>query len=239
MNEVVRTIKEHRSIRSFNSLKVTDEQIAEILNCIRRAPTAGNMMLYSVVKISDRKKLEWLSEKCDNQKFIGTADFALLFLADAHKFYSFFKFRNVENYEEPCIADFMLANQDCMIAAQNGVIAAESMGIGTCYIGDIMENYEDIKAEFNLPKNVMPITMVVFGNYDNAPPLRDRFDEEFVVFDEVYPTVDIDFINRMFEREEEKKSDFAQAFFNRKINSEFFAEMKRSIKLYINEWKNN
>ncbi len=237
MNEVVRSIKEHRSIRSFNNVKITDEQIEEILHCIRRAPTAGNMMLYSVVKICDRKKLEWLSLKCDNQNFIGTADFALLFLADAHKYYSFFEEREVENYTEPCIADFMLANQDCMIAAQNGVIAAESMGIGTCYIGDIMENYEDIKAEFNLPKNVMPITMVVFGNYDDIPPLRDRFDKEFVVFDEVYPKVDSEFLDRMFARQEEKKQDFAQAFFDRKINSDFFAEMKRSINLYIEEWR--
>ncbi len=239
MNEVIKSIKEHRSIRSFNNISITDEQIEEILSCIFRAPTAGNMMLYSVVKIRDKKKLEWLGEKCDNQKFVGTADLALLFLADAHKFYKFFKERKVENYEEPSIADFMLANQDCMIAAQNGVIAAESMGIGTCYIGDIMENYEDIKEGFNLPKNVMPIAMVVFGNYDNIPPLRSRFDKEYVVFDEVYPDISSDFINKMFANEEEKKPGFAQAFFDRKINSDFFKEMKRSITLYIDEWKNN
>ncbi len=239
MNEVVKSLKEHRSIRSFNNIEITDEQINEILDCSLRGATAGNMMLYSIVKIRDKKKLEWLSEKCDNQKFIGTANMALLFLADANKYYRLFKDREVENYEDPSIADFMLANQDCMIAAQNSVIAAESMGIGTCYIGDIMENYEDIKEGFNLPKNVMPITMVVFGNYDNTPPLRDRFDKEFVVFDEVYPAVDSEFINNMFAKKEENKPEFAQAFFNRKINSDFFKEMKRTINLYINEWKNN
>ncbi len=239
MNEVTKSIKEHRSIRSFNDVKITDEQINEILACGMRGATAGNMMLYSIIKIQDKESLEWLSVKCDNQKFIASAQFALVFLADANKFYSFFKERKVVNYEEPSIADFMLANQDCMIAAQNCVIAAESMGIGTCYIGDIMENYEDIKDGLNLPKNVMPITMVVFGNYDNTPPLRDRFDKEFVVFDEVYPNIDRDFINKMFEREEKNKLNFAQAFFDRKINSEFFAEMKRTIKLYINEWLNN
>ncbi len=239
MNEVTKLLKEHRSIRSFNDIIITDEQINEILACGMRGATAGNMMLYSIIKIQDKESLEWLSVKCDNQKFIATAQFALVFLADAHKFYRFFKERNVVNYEEPSIADFMLANQDCMIAAQNCVIAAESMGIGTCYIGDIMENYESIKDGLNLPKNVMPITMVVFGNYDNTPPLRDRFDEEFVVFEEIYPNINTEFVKKMFKKEEENKPDFAQAFFNRKINSDFFAEMKRSIKLYIDEWKNN
>ncbi len=238
MNVITNILKEHRSIRSFNEVVITDEQIDEILSCGIRGATAGNMMLYSVIKVKDKKKLEWLSEKCDNQKFIATAQFALIFLADAYKFYRFFEERKVENYEEPSIADFMLANQDGMICAQNCVIAAESMGIGTCYIGDIMENYEDIKEGLNLPKNVMPFTMVVFGNYDNQPPLRDRFDREFVVFDEVYPEVDGQFIDKMFAREEAKKENFAQAFFDRKIKSEFFAEMKRTIKLYIDEWLN-
>ncbi len=239
MNEVTKSLKEHRSIRSFNDEIITEEQINEILDCGMRGATAGNMMLYSIIKVQEKENLEWLSVKCDNQKFIATSQFALIFLADAHKFYKFFEQRKVENYEEPCLADFMLANQDGMIAAQNCVIAAESMGIGTCYIGDIMENYEAIKDGLNLPKNVMPITMVVFGNYDTIPPKRDRFNKEFVVFDEVYPNIDREFINKMFEREEKNKANFAQAFFDRKINSDFFAEMKRTIRLYIDEWKNN
>ncbi len=237
MNEVTKVLKEHRSIRSFNDVKISDEQINEILACGMRGATAGNMMLYSILKIQDKKKLEWLSEKCDNQKFIANAQFALVFLADANKFYTLFEQRKVLNYQKPSFADFMLANQDCMIATQNCVVAAESMGIGTCYIGDIMENYEDIKEGLNLPKNVMPITMVVFGNYDKVPPLRERFDKEFVVFDEVYPDIDEEFINKMFAKEEEKKKEFAQAFFDRKINSEFFKEMNRSIGLYIGEWE--
>ncbi len=237
MNQVIKTIKEHRSIRSFNDVKVTDDQITEIIECGLRAPTAGNMMLYSIIKIKDQKNLQFLCEKCDNQKFISSANFALIFLADANKFYKFFKDRNVENYKEPSIGDFMFANQDCMIAAQNCAVAAESMGIGTCYIGDIMENYEDIKTHFNLPNNVMPVTMIVFGNYNNVPPLRERFNKEFVVFDEIYPDINKKFIDKMFEKEESKKSGFAKLFFARKIDSDFFKELNRSVNLYVDEWR--
>ncbi len=236
MNEVTKSLKEHRSIRSFSNEQITDEQIDEILTCAMRGATAGNMMLYSIIKIQDKNRLQFLSEKCDSQKFIASSQFALMFLADSHKYFEFFKNRKVENYKDPSIADLMLGLQDGMIAAQNSVIAAESMGIGTCYIGDILENYEDIKKEFNLPKNVMPITLIVFGKYDTLPPLRDRFDPEFVVFDETYPNVDESFINGMFAKKEETKPDFASHLFNFKINSTFFAEMKRSIALHINEW---
>lgn len=236
MENTIKLLKEHRSIRAFNDSPITENEISEIINCAMRGATAGNMMLYSIIKIQDKNTLEFLSKKCDNQKFITSSKFALLFLADSYKFFKYFKLRNVNDYKDPSVADLMLGIQDAMIAAQNSVIAAESMNIGTCYIGDILENYEDIKSHFNLPKNVMPLTLIVFGKYDTTPPLRDRFDEKSVVFDETYPEIDDTFINEMFENKELIKPDFASYLYDFKINSEFFEEMKRSIRLHINEW---
>mgnify|MGYP002225984529 CR=1 FL=1 len=57
----------------------------------------------------------------------------------------------------------MLAVTDTAIAAQNAVVAAESFGIGSCYIGDIMENYEKQRRLLNLPDYVFPAVMLVFG----------------------------------------------------------------------------
>lgn len=59
--------------------------------------------------------------------------------------------------------NLMLASCDAFIAAQNSVIAAESLGLGSCYIGDIMENYEIHQEMFNLPEYTFPITMLCFG----------------------------------------------------------------------------
>jgi hypothetical protein len=132
----------------------------------------------------------------------------------------------------------MLGVEDAMIAAQNAVIAAESLNLGTCYIGDIMENYEYHKELFNLPKYTMPIALVVMGNYDTKPQVRDRFDKSCIVFDESYPTITEEFINHMFSKEEVKDKDFARKFYKRKMDAPFFKEMIRSIKLYIHEWNN-
>ncbi len=235
MNKTCKVIKDHRSIRNFNEKQITDEQINEIINCSLRAASAGNMMLYSIIKVTDKKKLKYLSEKCDYQSFIATSSVALIYLVDSHKFYEYFKIRGIKN-ARPSIVDFTLGIQDAMIAAQNAVVAAESMSIGTCYIGDIMENYEEIKAFLNLPQNVVPVTMVVFGNYDSKPQLRERFNEKYVVFDDIYPNITEPFLDEMFAEKESNHIDFANTFYNRKINSPFYVEMMRSIKLFIAEW---
>lgn len=240
MNEVIKLLKSHTSIRKFNETKITDEQIQHIIESAMQGATAGNMMAYSIIKIRSKDNLMKLSKSCDNQPFIANADVALLFVADNYKWYKFYEQRKISetfpDYKGPSISDFILGVEDAMIAAQNAVIAAESLCIGTCYIGDIMENCEYHKELFNLPKYTMPVTLVVMGNYDTKPQKRERFDKSFVVFDETYPTIPEDFINNMFSTKESKDNDFAAKFYKRKMEAPFFKEMIRSIKMYISEW---
>ncbi len=240
MNEVMKLLKSHTSIRKFNETKITDEQIQHIIESAMQGATAGNMMAYSIIKIRSKDTLSKLAKSCDDQPFIASADLALLFVADNYKWHKFYEQRNISetflDYKGPCISDFMLGLEDGMIAAQNAVIAAESLGIGTCYIGDIKENYEYHKKLFNLPKYTMPIALVVMGNYDTKPEIRDRFNKSYVVFDEIYPTITEEFINNMFSKEESKDSEFAMKFYKRKMDAPFFKEMIRSIKMYISEW---
>jgi len=240
MNEVIKLIKSHTSIRKFNETKITEEQIDCIIESAMRGATAGNMMYYSIIKIQSKELLSKLAKSCDNQPFIKDSSLALLFVVDNYKWHKYFEQRHISetfsNYKGPVINDFMLGIQDAMIAAQNSVIAAESLGIGTCYIGDIMENYEFHKELFNLPKYTMPATLVVMGNYDTRPQIRDRFHKQFVVFDDIYPEINTDFINKMFTSSEKGNPDFAEKFYARKKDSLFFKEMLRSIKLYLNDW---
>lgn len=240
MNEVIKLLKSHTSIRKFNKVKINNEQIQNIIESAMRGATAGNMMAYSIIKIESKDTLSKLAKSCDNQPFIAEADLALLFVADNYKWHKFYEQRDIKNtfpnYRGPELSDFMLGIQDAMIAAQNAVIAAESLGIGTCYIGDIVENYEYHKELFNLPKYTMPVTLIVMGNYDFKPKSRDRFNEKHIVFSERYPDLTERFIDDMFLKEESKDKEFARKFYKRKMDAPFFKEMIRSIKLYIDEW---
>jgi len=240
MNEVIKLIKSHASIRKFNDITILDEQVDSIIEAAMRGATAGNMMYYSIIKIQSKDILSKLAKSCDNQPFIENASLGLLFVIDNYKWHKYFEQRQIKetfsDYSGPVINDFMLGVQDAMIAAQNAVIAAESLGIGTCYIGDIMENYEFHKELFNLPNYTMPATLVVMGNYDTHPQTRDRFDKKFIVFNDKYPVINDDFINEMFSSSEKHDTEFAKKFYSRKKNSDFFREMLRSITLYLNEW---
>lgn len=241
MNDVLKTLNEHRSIRNFNDEEISQENLDAIIEATLRAPTAGNMMMYSLIIVRNKKTLEILSETCDNQNFIKTADTAIIFLADMSKWAKYFKLNAIQYKAH--MSDFVLALNDTLIAAQNSVIAAESLGIGTCYIGDIMENFEKHQEILHLPKYVFPCTMVVLGHYDQSPKKRNRFDKNFVVFSEKYQPLEDEKILEMFKDKEEtfKRShpdkNFAKAFYNRKINSDFFKEMNRSIKKALDDWE--
>ena len=124
---------------------------------------------------------------------IGKAPLVLLFLADFQRWMDYVKFSGAEefnrehNLEEyiPGEGDMMLAINDALIAAQTGVLAAEELGLGSCYIGDIMENFEIHREMFNLPKYAIPITMLCIGypteQQKNRKMVRRYFSKDMVV----------------------------------------------------------
>ena len=133
-----------------------------------------------------------------------------------------------------------------MCAAQNSVIAAESLDIGSCYIGDIIENYEVHKELFDLEKLTFPIGMLVFGHYpDEAKRIpRSRFNSEYIVFDEKYKRLSDDELHSMFKHNEKhfnqnnKKGakNYAQLLYSKKFGSEYAIEMRRSATIAYEEW---
>lgn len=254
MNETLRLIDARRSLRRYADRAISDEVIDSILHHTMRAPTAGNMMMYSIIVIRDEKIKTRLSETCDHQPFIAKAPVLLLFLADLEKWHRYFLLSDVTGFEErrggtyhfPTPADFMLAASDALIAAQTAVIAAESLGLGSCYIGDIMENYEIHRDLLDLPPRSFPIALLTLGYPEEGDRTkrRDRFETQFVVGEDRYRTLEDREIMAMFrQRESVYRPDnpygadnFAQMFYGRKCGSDFMKEMNRSIKEMLVHW---
>ncbi|MBR4881558.1 MAG: nitroreductase family protein, partial [Clostridia bacterium] len=162
MNEVIKQLKERKSVRVFTDKPITNEEKNAILESAVNAPTAGCQQLYTIIDVTDQKLKEALAETCDHQPFIATAPLVLVFCADCRKWYNAFAAYGCEP-RDPGVGDLLLAVSDTNIAAQNAVVAAHSLGIGSCYIGDIMENAEEQRKLLNLPKYVFPCAMLVFG----------------------------------------------------------------------------
>ncbi len=242
MNKTIEEIFNRKSVRMYSDEIITDEEKQLILQSALQAPTAGNMALYSIIDVQDPMLKEELAKRCDNQPFIAKAPLVLIFLADYQKWFDMFNIYTpgVPKLEE---SDLFLAAQDCIIAAQNTVVAAESMGIGSCYIGDILENFEENQKLLNLPKYAVPFVMVVFGRPTKQQKDRQkpkRFDLTDIVHVDQYHQKSIEETKDMFKRQsnknEEQLGQYIEAFAKRKFFAEFRDEMNRSSRAILKHW---
>ncbi|HSB02126.1 MAG TPA: nitroreductase family protein [Anaerolineales bacterium] len=256
MNQVIDVLMKRRSVRAYEPKEISAEIRAEILQATLRAPTAGNMMLYSIVEVTDQKIKDRLAVTCDDQPFLARAPLVWLFLADYQRWFDYFLTSGVEELcrqkqvpmRKPEEGDLFLACCDALIAAQNAVIAAESFGIGSCYIGDIMEQYEIHKELFDLPQYTFPIGLLVFGYptpEQTRRPYTKRFDEKFIVFENQYHRLSGQEFRKMFAKNEDRFSktqnkeglaNFGQAMYLHKFNAGFSVEMSRSVRLILQQW---
>lgn len=240
MNPIIQSLYNRKSVRVFEDKPISYNDKETILNSALQAPSAGNQILYTILDIDDQKIKHELSIICDNQPFIEKAKIVLIFLADCQKWYSAYEYAGLKP-REPEIGDILLACADAAIAAQNSVIAAESLGIGSCYIGDILENQEKTVELLHLGKYVIPITMVVFGYPTEQQKTRTkpkRFDLKYVVQKNTYSKMDERKTKEMFNELHKNKqgynyNEYIRAFCNRKYMSDFSLEMSRSAYEYL------
>ena len=189
---------------------------------------------------------------CDNQPFIARAPLVLLFLADYQRWFDVFVVSDVRSYCEaegvefrfPGEGDLLLACCDALIAAQTAVIAAESLGIGSCYIGDIMENYEIHRELLNLPQYAFPVALLCFGYPKNASSenkLTPRFPQETIHFRNRYQRLDKAALDEMLQIRDPHRyagnaTHVGQLVYYRKFSADFSVEMTRSVKEAIQSW---
>jgi FMN reductase (NADPH)/FMN reductase [NAD(P)H] len=252
MNETLQVIHQRRSVRAYEDRPVERETVDAIIGAAMRAPTAGNLMLYSVLEIEDPALKEKLARSCDNQPFIARAPLVLIFLADYQRWMDGFVASDVPAYCEargeemrlPGEGDLLLACCDALIAAQTAVIAAESLGLGSCYIGDIMERYAYHQELLDLPRYTFPVTMVCFGYPTPAARERElttRFPQEVIHFRDRYRRLDEEELRTMLEARKRSRgmgddANVGQRAYRRKFSADYSVEMTRSVREAIRAW---
>ena len=254
MTDVQTTLLHRASLRQYDSTPLSEEDREQILLAAERAPTAGNMMLYTILEVRDQRTKDILAETCDHQPFIARAPLVLLFLADFQRWQDFYAASGVrelcalrgEPFRTPQESDLLLACCDALVAAQNTVLMAESRGIGSCYIGDILEQYERHQELFSLPPWAFPIALLCYGR----PPagyrqnLRPRLDRRFFVQQDRYhpwTPEDMEDFARQPGITPNKLLDGAsnpgQHWYLRKTGAAFSQEMERSVRVALQRWR--
>ena len=240
-SDTVKELLSRRSVRVFEKKPVPDDVKRAILLSAAEAPSAGCQQLYTIIDVTDQSIKDTLAVTCDDQPFIAEAPLVLVFCADCRKWYDAFREAGCDP-RKPGMGDLLLAVTDTAIAAQNAVTAAWSLGVGSCYIGDILEQYEKHRELLNLPEYTIPAVMVVFGYPTEGQRMRKkplRVDMEYLVAENRYPERTGEDYRRMFDdrRGMQSYDEWMEKFCNRKYNSDFSEEMTRSCEKYAEQYK--
>jgi nitroreductase len=158
-NDVIATLLDHRSVRGYKPDPVPEGALETMIAAAQSAATSSNMQWTSVVATTDPAKKKVLAQIAGNQKHIEQCPLYLCWIADMNRHVTISAAEQVEFETMPFLETFLVACVDVALAAQNAVVAAESLGLSTVYIGAMRNDPEKVAEVFNLPKQ----SFVVFG----------------------------------------------------------------------------
>lgn len=229
-------ILNRKSVRDFENKPIENEKLDFLFDSIIKAPTTENMSMFSVISVSNEETRSLLSR----QKAIKTAPLVLVFCADYRRWTKLFSNQS-ETGRLPQEGEYQLALIDAVIAAQNCVIACEAVGLGSVYLGDIMEHYEDRSAALKLPLGVIPVLTLCIG-YPTEKQLErtptKHYSKELIIHNECYNDFTRDELLEMLRQrnshdELSKTSEWLQKFAKRCVDGAGALERTRSIKAAI------
>jgi len=198
-NPTLDLIHRHASVRRYKANPLPASIIEAIVASGQRASTSSKLQAYSVVVVTDSAKRQKLAELCDDQKHVAEAPVFLAFCANLARLERVCQLRGysqVTGYVE----NFLVAAVDAAILAQTTALAAESLGLGICYIGSIRNNLPEVIDLLDLPRLVIPITGMTVGWPEKSPRLTPRLPLRAVLHWEKYDTTDEDGALREYDR---------------------------------------
>ena len=236
-NPVLDAIFARRSIRRYKNEPVSDGDLNLILEAARSAPSAANLQNSSIIVVRDPAKVEKLYELSGNQPWVKTCSALLVFVVDAYRHKRWCELRDAD-FHHGNFFTIIWGMTDAIAAAQNAVIAAQGLGLGTVYIGGILGRMQEMIELLKLPRYTYPAIMLCLGVPAEKPAARDRIPlESMVHWDEFRDYTDDEMARAFAEREEKfagtaKESDdarnLAQYLTRKRFTSEMLLKRARS-----------
>ena len=226
MTEFSEILLGRKTVRKYSPEPVGDKLLDELLNMGCRASTTGNMQVYSIVITRDQQMKQNLAPLHFNQKMITNAPVVLTFCADFNRFNKWCVQRNAEpGYDN--FLSFVTAAIDALLVAQTVCIAAESKGLGICYLGTTTYNAHKIIDLLKLPAGVVPVTTISLGWPADDTEQVDRLPLEAIIHSETYKDYSEADIDKYY-REKEERADSIQ--FVKENNKESLAHVFTDIR---------
>ena len=191
-NEAINLLLSHKSVRSYKPDLLPDGTLETLLAAAQSAATSSNLQLWSLVAITDPDKKRELAKVAGNQKHIEQCPLFLVWLADLSRNQRMGEEEGVEMEVMPFVETFLVAAIDAALAAQNAVIAAESLQLSTVYIGAMRNNPEKVAELLQLPSEVFGVfgLCVGYASSDIKAEVKPRLPQAAIAFNEVYGNPD-------------------------------------------------
>ncbi|MGD7045150.1 oxygen-insensitive NADPH nitroreductase [Jeotgalibacillus proteolyticus] len=187
MKKTIELLKNHRSVRKFKDVPLTKNQIKTIVEAAQMASTSSFIQAYTIIGITDKEKKKELAALAGGQEYVAESGHLFLFCADLYRHANIGKWKDadvlpsIESTEK-----FMVAVIDASLAAQNAAIAAESMGLGICYIGGIRNNLPEVNQVIDAPEYVVPLFGLTVGVPDQETAIKPRMPFEMIYHENSY-----------------------------------------------------
>ncbi|WP_147536134.1 oxygen-insensitive NADPH nitroreductase [Bacillus marasmi] len=203
MNQIIETILNHRSIRKFEDKPLTQEQIEKIISSAQAASTSSYIQAYTIIGVTDQEKKDKLAELAGNQAYVKENGIFLVFCGDLHRHEIAGKMEERDVTESlESTEKFMVALVDAALAAQNAAIAAESMGLGLCFIGGIRNNLPEVQKLLKTPDRVIPLFGVAIGHVAKSTDKKPRLPMSNIYHENEYQQNEEQFVAELTEYNE-------------------------------------
>lgn len=186
-NETIDHQLNHKSIRAFKDQTLSDEQLATLYNATRQTSTSMFMQQFSIMHLTDptlRRQVRAIA----HQPYIGANGDLFIFVVDLYRNQQIRRQLGKDDGRLHTTDIFMQAVEDTVLAVQNFLTAAESLGLGGVILGSIKNDPAKLVKVLKMPKMTLPLLGVQVGVPDQKPQLKPRLPLKFTTFENHYPT---------------------------------------------------
>ena len=187
-NEHIALLLSHRSVRGYKPDALPEGTLETLIAAAQSAATSSNLQTWSVIAVTDPAKKAEFARLSNNQKHIMQCPLFLVFMADVSRNQRMADAIGVEMETMPFLETFLVAAIDAALAGQNAVVAAESLGLSTVYIGAMRNNPAEVGALLNLPQGSMGVFGLCVGYAADgvANAVKPRLPQEAILFHDTY-----------------------------------------------------
>ncbi|WP_246943806.1 oxygen-insensitive NADPH nitroreductase [Bacillus pinisoli] len=243
MNTVIETLLNHRSIRNFEDRALSAEQIKTIVECAQAASTSSYVQAYSIIGVKDPEKKKQLAALAGNQSYVEENGHFFIFCADLHRHDVAGEMEGIEVQESlESTEKFMVAVIDAALAAQNAAVAAESMGLGICYIGGLRNQLQEVTELLKTPNRVIPLFGLSVGY-----PAADSGKKTRLPFEHIYHEDEYQQDQGLYKKQLEEYNETISAYYKERTGGKrtdtWTSQMANSLKtprrMYMKDFVEN